>query len=743
MRAFYSNGVDKMHVLLAVEGLPTLLHISIFLFISGLVIYLFNVNRGVFISVVSWVGVLSTTYVWITLLPLILHDSPYSTPLSEVAWSAYASIQYQIFEVLSFITGSCATYQTWMRCRVLRDHYRRRMLGGTKKKAEEMVLKQSSEINVRILLWTISTLCDDNSLESFFETIPGLFYSKLVKGLERDFSWTDLKTFWAALDGFMGRTLIPDMVKSRRVIICRDIMSMIPCSNIYMHDNLRSHFDQAPVSIERLRAMARWFNHPADDVSYTARIGVAKNLARMHERDDRWIELASDVYGLAARYIQHNVDLGGDNVLLAALIVVSRRAIKDSDKLELVKALTHFDIRLTLPDLQHDFCALWNELVEKARDQGTFSIPAKILRGIRHLYVMLHQDTDTAPTAFSASTDSLDPILLQPMSYPVCNISRHRRDFRPSPSQPPHPPDFPPYPFPVPQLTQRADLPDALPYYITSGGSTVSQVEEASITARPFSAPVLTTSSEIRESSQALTGTSPAFLVRTFPRLTDASRVVAAAPQDIPQATTLSHHLEGTAQQDIVAPFAEPNIRENLSTASTSYPLLPSSPPPSHVPPLSTPPLPNTGFLSLLSRTPSHASGNVTLPLRRARGLVNTGSMDFANTVLQLLVHSPPFWTLFRELGDLREQRGAGGLENGGSTTPVVDATVRFLEEFRYKEPPPTQQSPQQTARGKPSEDEDENKENKVMGSFEPMYLYGAMKKKRNLQNMLVRPRAT
>jgi hypothetical protein len=31
MRAFYANGVDKMHVPWAVEGLPSLLHLSVFL----------------------------------------------------------------------------------------------------------------------------------------------------------------------------------------------------------------------------------------------------------------------------------------------------------------------------------------------------------------------------------------------------------------------------------------------------------------------------------------------------------------------------------------------------------------------------------------------------------------------------------------------------------------------------------------------------------------------------------------
>jgi hypothetical protein len=56
--------------------------------------------------------------------------------------------------------------------------------------------------------------------------------------------------------------------------------------------------------------------------------------------------------------------------------------------------------------------------------------------------------------------------------------------------------------------------------------------------------------------------------------------------------------------------------------------------------------------------------------------------MCFVNAVLQLLVRSPPFWNLFRELGDLKGQRAAGVPETGGGETPLADATVRFFEKF-------------------------------------------------------------
>jgi hypothetical protein len=81
--------------------------------------------------------------------------------------------------------------------------------------------------------------------------------------------------------------------------------------------------------------------------------------------------------------------------------------------------------------------------------------------------------------------------------------------------------------------------------------------------------------------------------------------------------------------------------------------------------------------------------------------------MCFTNAVLQLLVHSPPFWNLIKELG------GAGGLETSSDGTPLVDATVRFFKEFmlREKEPPPTQQPLQQAGENKEEKKREQGRE--------------------------------
>jgi len=80
------------------------------------------------------------------------------------------------------------------------------------------------------------------------------------------------------------------------------------------------------------------------------------------------------------------------------------------------------------------------------------------------------------------------------------------------------------------------------------------------------------------------------------------------------------------------------------------------------------------------------------------RGLINTGNMCFANSVLQVLVYCPPFEKLFWELGRLgfgfgfgsqEKEKGKGlglGLGLGFGKIPMVNATVEFLKEFYVEE---------------------------------------------------------
>jgi hypothetical protein len=733
MRAFFAEGVENMHIPWAVEGLPTLLHLSLFLFFGGLAVFLFHLDHEVFGYVIWWIVLFSLAYGMITLLPFFRHNSPYNSPLSTPAWFLHATIAYIAVEILSSIITFCFCFCGHrilrIRTRILTcigdlgKYYRRRMLGGVEKAAEETVSERLSNIDVRILEWTITTLGDDDSLKNFFEAIPGFFNSKLVKHLEWDFPEELFKKYSDALDGFLARTWssnsVSDLEKLRRLDIAMNAMSVIRHSGVSFIPWKFSfkHWDKMPQTPGMGQALARWCSDRNQDVAQYAQVTTARILGSVWERDNNWIMLATRVFHLPEQDLHANIALEDDSVLLAIFIHVTRQyLLSDSSNHSVLEALSKFDIRNTLPRLQHDFCTLWNEIVREAWNQEPYTTPVDILNGIRHLYVALHQGTDAVPTAFSASTDYFDPILRWPASYPFCDIASHR---------------------PLP--TQPDNSSDASSHPPTDGDNTASrQAEQVNNVVEPPSSSNPTTTSEIGATSYG-----PDNLVHSSSRPTGASptTVVAAAPQDIASTTMLSYPLEGSEQQNsgIIAPSAEPGTSQILFTASThtlapnptSLPNMPSESCDAGVASVS-----NSSHLAPPSIGPptpaSRPTGSATLPRLRARGLVKTGNMCFATAVLQLLVNSPPSWNLFRALRDLKGQCGAGVPETGGGATPLVDATVRLFKEIMVEEESPSTQQQSQPATGGTSRAD----------SFEPTYMYDVMKEKRQLKSLLVRSRA-
>ena len=160
---------------------------------------------------------------------------------------------------------------------------------------------------------------------------------------------------------------------------------------------------------------------------------IAGIIASVQERDDRWFGLTMDQLGVSDSVLRDYV-AHGDSVLLANWIPATRPlfrlCLEDIPNMAyhlrfVLPRISGFDIQNSLPGLQHDFCALWNEITRKARKRRSDHISYFILRPIRHLYIALHQGTDAAPTAFSASTGNYDDILYEPSSYPLCNLPDH------------------------------------------------------------------------------------------------------------------------------------------------------------------------------------------------------------------------------------------------------------------------------------------------------------------------------
>ena len=148
--------------------------------------------------------------------------------------------------------------------------------------------------------------------------------------------------------------------------------------------------------VDLLRSVDIWQSlgsTSGDQVSGLCSKGIiAGVVAGVSERDERWKALAKDQLGeVFQKYVAH-----GDSVLLANLIHITRplfrlclEDIQDMafPLMAILRCISEFDIEQTVPDLQYDFCALWNEITREAHDRGSYHIPVYILSRIRHLYI--------------------------------------------------------------------------------------------------------------------------------------------------------------------------------------------------------------------------------------------------------------------------------------------------------------------------------------------------------------------
>jgi len=443
IRSFFFEGTDKLHLTLAAGALPTLLHLSVFLFFAGLVVFLFSINCTVFKFVAIWITICTVLYACLTFLPIFRHDSPYYTPLSTLAWSLHTGLLCVIFQSLLWLTAfNCFRRAKWVRFRASRDQYYERLSRGMEKAAEDFALGMPSDIDGRALLWTLRTLNKDDEIETFFEGIASFCNSSAVPDPQVTFKTPSGEDMSEALVEFMCNTLssnlIPEPVKRRRIEICSKAVEAASLSiNRRTFDRvLYKDWGGLLNSVEfglLLRRVA--YGDPFN--AYYSQCVISVIVATVQERDARWFELAMHQLGVSETVLREYLS-NGDSLLLADCISICRRTMhvysqhgwhRDVySQSKTLESLSKLDIRHTLPELQHDFCSLWNELVDSARyasDRRMRSLSTNILMHIRIMYIALHGSTSPALTQISIGNADFDPILILPFSYPLCNTPAH------------------------------------------------------------------------------------------------------------------------------------------------------------------------------------------------------------------------------------------------------------------------------------------------------------------------------
>ncbi|KAJ7106794.1 hypothetical protein C8R43DRAFT_845308, partial [Mycena crocata] len=146
--SFLYFGVRRFGMHAVVDMIPLLLHVSLMLFLAGLIAFLHPINRIMMLLISVVLAGFLLLYAGLTLSPVLTLDSPFRTPFSHLVWKIVHNTRW------GTLSRRPAT-STTMNDAVV-----------------EMALQDTELRDRRAFMWTLSSLTDDQEFLPFLEAIP-------------------------------------------------------------------------------------------------------------------------------------------------------------------------------------------------------------------------------------------------------------------------------------------------------------------------------------------------------------------------------------------------------------------------------------------------------------------------------------------------------------------------------------------------------------------------------------------
>lgn len=291
IRSFFAEGVSRFNLHVAIEALPTLLHISVFLFLAGLVISLFTIHHTVAYITLSATVVCFLFYAAITVMPMVYHDSPYTSPLSTLIWYISRKVAVAVLNAFDSVVDHLRKYKETFTRFVARSRSVTKTESSSppspprKVSSDEPPLSESisiteaiyrsamrpdSERDARALAWTLDRLDEEGELVQFAAGIPGLSHSTKVEEsvsilemapmsseLHPDLSLDIANLLMRAFKPGQVRDskLLPESVRKQRVAICLEALYYLPDGLKTLLQYIASNLDHPRVTVGLLPAL--------------------------------------------------------------------------------------------------------------------------------------------------------------------------------------------------------------------------------------------------------------------------------------------------------------------------------------------------------------------------------------------------------------------------------------------------------------------------------------------------------
>ncbi|KAH9011652.1 hypothetical protein EDB85DRAFT_1101812 [Lactarius pseudohatsudake] len=384
VRELIVRGVEMEQLRRMSSVLPGLFHLSVLLFLSGL-IHSSN-NSGVDLAILLIALICIALYCFASVISLSPFGNIFYTPLSSFAWFSWSrvvwltsTLLYKFSIRLPFIG-----YRTQLHFWELSRAYLSWTLRDTVVSMEDLARKRSSSLDPSVVSRVFDSLDAHEDLEQFLSTIPGFYDSSEVKKDVSVLERLNDKTLAPAIVSFMDHSLSSNLLtgpkKQQRITICLQAMNADPlllqCTFRQTLRTLNSDIfkciDFVRLALEHLHS-----DDPDPWVKDYAQCVVAVAMNRVHLDDGAWIDIAwryLKPHHTQYRWEAHNLRLC-NFIYLARQLVDSR--LQNSDQFEhgrdwhvaLVEARKLVDVRGTARELRLEFGSLWHQLVDAAETE--------------------------------------------------------------------------------------------------------------------------------------------------------------------------------------------------------------------------------------------------------------------------------------------------------------------------------------------------------------------------------------
>jgi hypothetical protein len=447
IRAFITQEGSLVVLQRMVHTLHTFLHLSILLFLFGLIAMTSGGDSLVIIAVTLYIALPLILYVRYSLMPYFEPHSIYSTPFSGFLLSL-RGLPRMGHSLLKAVTCRGSFRQVFQNPDATPVDRSWLNLDYAIQEVEKLADCRSSMLDIGAISWLLNSLREDQEMEQFLAGIPGFYRSKRVEDPAQILRALNNHKLPKAMISFMDRSLssdlISDTVGQRRIRVSLKAME----ADSYL---LRRTFYHALCSVDSAVFRCVDFVHLADrstddkdaDVCFLAKCIVAVAISRFEDygspMDDRWSGIVQRGLNWSeSRFAEYRGQR--DSVRLRNLVQIAREfgsAHPDYDdpsaqtifRNTLNAARQQLRIQNASEKIRCEFCELWNRLVcsmrDLHRDPVVRSNAMRVLSFTRAIYIPLHEGTESRCFAYSTSADDdVNLIISSPQraDFPLCTV---------------------------------------------------------------------------------------------------------------------------------------------------------------------------------------------------------------------------------------------------------------------------------------------------------------------------------